>query len=801
MPKKFTWEFDVDMSGAERSFDSFADRAEKRLLHMFQAQNPQIANAVQDFGALEKIVQQQGAAKVGDPNFQKQWSRYQGGNYAPGDGSGHSSNNLSAEERSRNNRQRQDNESRQRLMQQSSFTGNLSRSLTGGSSGYQFGQLAQGSAGPMAGTFISSAYRSVAARAALAAGGEGSMGGLALGGAASGIGLALAAVFGMDNAVTKRNVDQYNLSASLGKGGLTQGGSSLLHNLTQLSSNYNYSTDQGLDVARGLGNAGVRSSDVMGATQASLAFAREAAIDPNQAGSLTGTLMVQGGQGLNGVIKTFQQLSEQAQKSNVPLSRMVNTFQSFQQATNGMAINVNGLAAVQSRIGGVNAGQLVAPLMGATGASAIGFAGMLGLNIEQFSALQNAKGGADPAKFMDLTGSFIKRITGGRNTAANRAKVETLLQGAGVLDLSHANAQQQATLSGSLITGNTGAFSQTESAIAAGEKNIGAHSWETNMMNLSKSETGILTQIFNAVHPLADKLVQLSTDLHMFLQPIANTAQFLSDLATHFGMKQTHGGQASGGSVSNPLTLVSKIDQALIGAFGSAMLSDNQSSPLRVKAQGLSAQQRANFMHRSKIDKLLMSGKNHNLFTMHSPNGGSIGLGSNLYGMLDMAASHYGIPTDILIAQAAKESNLDPTVPGGGLGQFDAATWKRFGKGKMSDPLANAAAMARYDRYLLNLNHGNVKGMLEMYKAGENYPRNNGGLMPSSAVDYAQKIQNNAKIEVNVHLKDIAGRELGSTSPHSKRTVKHGTPAPGTRHHGPTNPHHPTTAWDLVGGY
>lgn len=95
-------------------------------------------------------------------------------------------------------------------------------------------------------------------------------------------------------------------------------------------------------------------------------------------------------------------------------------------------------------------------------------------------------------------------------------------------------------------------------------------------------------------------------------------------------------------------------------------------------------------------------------------------------------SSKYGVPFDLLMAQAHAESQFNPSAVSSkgavGTAQFMPATAKRFGLTNPSDPVASAHAQAKYMRNLLDMFGGDPSLALAGYNAGEGNVQKAGGI-------------------------------------------------------------------------
>lgn len=95
-------------------------------------------------------------------------------------------------------------------------------------------------------------------------------------------------------------------------------------------------------------------------------------------------------------------------------------------------------------------------------------------------------------------------------------------------------------------------------------------------------------------------------------------------------------------------------------------------------------------------------------------------------------SAKYGVPYDLLMAQAHAESQFNPAAVSSkgavGTAQFMPDTAKRFGLTNPSDPVASAHAQAKYMRNLLDMFGGDPSLALAGYNAGEGNVKKHGGI-------------------------------------------------------------------------
>lgn len=217
----------------------------------------------------------------------------------------------------------------------------------------------------------------------------------------------------------------------------------------QVGQNFNYSNDVAQRAALQMGLAGQTNAEIIGPQgngnlASALAFSRISGgqVSTDQAAGLTSTLAVQGANTPAQIDRIFQDLVNGAKVTGQSVGKLAATFADFTTATNGAAVSVAGLTAVQGLMGrGVNAGQVMAPIMNATGSDAFQTAGLLGISVDHLKKIQVSGniGGA-----YDALGAMAQRYKGNGSTA-NEDTFLAAVQNTGLVDLSHMNAKRKYT--------------------------------------------------------------------------------------------------------------------------------------------------------------------------------------------------------------------------------------------------------------------------------------------------------------------------------------------------------------------
>ncbi len=266
-----------------------------------------------------------------------------------------------------------------------------------------------------------------------------------------GAGVAMATAMSAQQASFQRQAIQ--LASSLGGPSLSAGYAAG-EDATSQGQAFNYGRDQSTAAASQLALAGISKDNLSDSLAATFMLARQSGVDPGQIAPITSTLGVQGamdhGQ-INRVYQDVANLSDAAGKGGPSLLRLIDSLKTLQQATGGASVNIAGLAAVQKLIGPAgNAGAMLAPLVGATGAQALQAAGVLGVTPDKFDTMRQ-----HPDQLYDALGTFVKRVDP-RGGAQGANIAEAALQSTGLVNLSSLGPQQQRQFIENLRTGNTG---------------------------------------------------------------------------------------------------------------------------------------------------------------------------------------------------------------------------------------------------------------------------------------------------------------------------------------------------------
>jgi len=326
--------------------------------------------------------------------------------------------------------------------------------------------LSRGALGTAATSAVSSgvaASAGGAAEGAMSAGAAGAAGageasmigrlGALLTGPVALIGAAVAAVAGaglyLDKVHKQVAGQEYLLRGNVGGIGSKGDVGAFLGHLGDVGSRYMYKTAETVKTADALGAAGVAAGQMPGAVGNSMAFARTSGQDLSRVTALTSQLMVQGGMSATQVGAAYAQLQAAADQSGQSVAKLVTSLEDLLRTTGGGAQQINGLAAVQSLLGpSVGAAQVVGQPMMATGFQAINMAGMLGISTERLQHIQDT---GNSAQMFDLVAATARKWAGGKTDQTTIDRVEGAMQSVGLLDLTHTNPTSGTRVVGAMI--------------------------------------------------------------------------------------------------------------------------------------------------------------------------------------------------------------------------------------------------------------------------------------------------------------------------------------------------------------
>lgn len=558
-------------------------------------------------------------------------------------------------------------------------------------------------------------------------------GGLAAGFGVGGLGLAAGAGLGLAASASQASYQRRQallLSSAFttpGAGGADLSGL----DVNAVGQGYNYHQDQANKTAVQLAMAGLPQNQLIGGMSNTFAMARTTGLGPDTIAPLTSALAVQGGLSQDQISKTFQTLIAGAKQTGVAVNRLVQDMTDLARSTGNASVGIAGLTAVQSIVGSaINAGQVMAPVLGATGSNALQAAAVLGISPDQLLAMQSSKTGA--AQLWDRIGTLSKRFGGG---AQGVDIAEQVLQQTGLLDLSNMAPSQAAHIVSLLQSGKTGAAQQLASSITrtAARGMESTPTWWSDMAKATEAQT-------SATERLTIVLQNWWTgQTNGGAQPPAPP----SGQSGHYVQVPTRTGTRWQWVPSPPPT----------GPTGAA-----------AGFGGLGAGQS---------------------YAFPASMGAAPNRLSTQYLQYYLAASKQsGVPLSILLAQGAQESGFNPTavnpqgvyVPGVGLehaegiAQFLPSTAKQFGIDPFK-PKQAIMAQAKYDAQLYK-QYGTWGQALDAYGTG------------------AQILQVAMELSGKLEVVDSSGKVVGTVDiSQATTTVKHppqtNRPAKGSTTHGP----------------
>jgi len=654
--------------------------------------------------------------------------------------------------------------------------------------------------------------------------------GVAVGGAALGIGDLQAHYAG----------DRQSLAGSVGTTtGATPG--SELSTAMNTGWAFDYKESESAAAAKQLGLAGVDSSQLGGALNASMALARVGNIGLGEATNLTGSLM-QGGQSSTQVATTYSQLDDAARVSGVSLGRLVEGIKALNQAAGVGQISVNSLAAAQAMAGtSVNVAQAISGTVGSTGTSALSQAAMLGLNPAQFEQAQKS-----PAALMDAYAGLAKRydIGSGGVQIAQQA-----LSSAG-FDFSGMSGAQSDTFIRKLVGEGPGAAQKFEQSlqrkeaapgatgpqgadafIAAGKQVANDITGPTGKFAIAVDQgaaalgnaAGTINQVLGKYDP---RYNSTGTDLSAGPNPhhIQPTRPLQGDSTVIMGPPSPYdlGIKIDGSGPVTPTALARQAHatQLAIDAHNQtiqqAALANNQvvdASKIGFDASG-----------DSRFGPISGTAVNQGMAGQLKIGGAS--LSASTFAALQSAAQRTGVPLSVLLAQSRQEATVNGKIDssarsadgGIGLGQFtDAGAAVQYlgqashelGMGAVTasnwrqmalNPRLAAQGMADYDAANLasKASGGRWDKALSQYNAGPGGWDVTG--KPGQGRDYGTGITSSAEqvqhtLGITVTVQDQNGNKVGQTkTQHNINTSKKVVAA---QSYGPTGDTSPTVGMPL----
>jgi hypothetical protein len=482
--------------------------------------------------------------------------------------------------------------------------------------------------------------------------------------------------------------------------------------LTRQSVAYSIAKDMGFDPAQGmnmmqtLAQGGVGFGSISNNLRNSMLLAGPNQLDPNKVAELTATLSTSGGMSAGDINKLYQQLPQIARESGQSLNQLVDSLKVLSKSATGAARDVGGLAAVQHLLGGssgINAGQLMSPVLGATGANALAASALLGMSPNAFLAAQSSKGGT--AQIWDRISGLARQMDQG---PSGTFVTEALLQQTGLLDMSSLPANKQADVVRLLAQGKTG---QAQALAAQYDKGASVTDAASSYQKAAKSMQDLTSQTDRAKQSLQD---------------------FGSAL---LGWMTTFGGHTSATTAPNTNATTA----------GGRYSIGNQAA-----FQGLMSGGRIGNMHGgsyARADQVqaawAASGGDPRVFSL----------------MLAQMSQESGFDPNAI------QKGVPESQRGYGLGQFtatmgaaglkkylgsaDPSAWHRAAL----DPNRAMKAMAAYDRDLLAMSGGDMRKAAAMYNGG---PKVTSSAYGNAVGGVAQNIE--GSLEVTVIHKDNNGK-------------------------------------------
>jgi len=655
---------------------------------------------------------------------------------------------------------------------------------------------------------------------------------------AAGVGV-VGAALGVNSAQTHYEQEKQALSATEGT---TTGATPTaeLVNAQRTGWQYLYHEQESVAAAQQLGSAGVSSSQMGGALNASLALARVGNISTGEAAGLTGQLMG-AGQSSTQVGDTYAQMDQAARVTGVSLTRLINGIKDLGQAAGIGQISVNGLAAATAISGlpGSTFAQAISGTVGSTGTSALSQGAMLGLTPTQFEAAQR-----DPAKLMDSYANLARRYdvgTGGVQVA------QQALSSAG-FDFSGMKGPQADEFTRRLVAQGPGAAQAYEASLTKKETALGAPG-PHNAADFYKAGIDAANRVNTELQKGAIWAEQIQAKMALAEQSANNIADAASrdprftksgtDLSAgpnpqHIQPTRPYDSTAILGRPS-PYDLGIKIDGSG-SVTPTALARQAHANQVAVDAHNRTIQQAAlqnnQVVDASKIGFDASGDARFGAISGTAVNQGMAGqlkiagasLSASTFAALQSAAQRTGVPLSVLLAQSRQEATVngkvDPSAisPDGGygLGQFtDQASAMKYlgqasrelGQGPVTnwhtaalDPKIGAQAMADYDAANLasKASGGRWDKALSQYNAGPGGWDVTG--KPGQGRDYGTGITSSAEqvqhtLGITVTVQDQNGNKVGQTkTQHNINTSKKVVAA---QSYGPTGDTSPTVGLPL----
>jgi|GEM_PF-3730286 len=575
--------------------------------------------------------------------------------------------------------------------------------------------------------------------------------------------------------------------------------------------NYWYHSSTAMALAKQLELAGVSGTkNLVGGARATFSLGRAIGADDSgipALGTLTGVLMGKQGLSVDQTTMVFQQLVRQGKTFGVSIDKLIESFTSLEQASNGVALavggpdsGISGLASISSLLtknvtggAGINVGDLMSPVMSATGTSAIQDAALLfGGDMSKFLGAQigiNGKGG-HPDQMFDAIGRYLRTTNPGRDATSREVSLG-MIQNLGLTGISNLAPQQQLQLIDLWLKGKD---KQAEALAAKFQKGEGlgsAQSWQQTMADAAGQQVDHLNKIKIAAEAASVTLGTLHHDLQDILgavQPGGSSSDSPNDTTLHnpnFKNVQLpnqipHGAQEATASHGSPGYLMGGPVTGGHLAFNVGKVPYDLSAIPVVGQYGFHPTQ-------TGMGRQFIGPHPAGTIEVQNQSGGYNPVPSQYVSAFESATNNkrinpYGVPLAVLLAMINRESNgFDPTATNKtsgamGLGQFLPSTAGDNGPGSVEgdptspfykkkfnayDPMQAIVASEWYLNWQIKKNGGSLAAGLAGYGEGPAYAQ--GVLAAAQNVDIV--------VTGTLIVKDGAGNQVGTVTipPHHTR--------------------------------
>ena len=440
---------------------------------------------------------------------------------------------------------------------------------------------------------------------------------------ATGLGIVAGAVVGVEAIRAQVAGQEYLLRGSVGGIGSRSDVGAFTGGVLDQGQRFLYRSSDTLKAAATLGTAGVGAGDMPNAVANSMAFARTSGIDLQRTTALTGQLMAKGGMSTAQVAVAFDDLQKTADKSGESVTKLVDSLESLLRATGGAAVETRGLAAVQGMMGtGTNVGQMMGPTMGATGIQATAAAAMLGISPEKLQGIQD-KG--DIAKMTDLVAATARKWAGGRRDQAMVNMLETTLGGAGLLDLAGISPKNRTAAIQTMLTASPTA---AEDAAAAKDRRTALAreaEWQNRVARVAQDVVSWFGRLGLAMDYFKERVGMAGNDINGVARRLS-PARVIGDNGAYVGP----GGTPTAGN-GTPLPGATANVYSTLPLMGYPTPSGTYNLP--------------------KGGTRIPNSR-----------GGFDTMNPAMFREVVQAATRYKVPVALLMAELAKESDLNPTA-------------------------------------------------------------------------------------------------------------------------------------------